>query len=286
MKRIGVVVNCGKDTAPDVLARLAKAAPAHGFDLVTTADAAKHLPGARTVAAEALGGEADVLLALGGDGTVLHAVRVLGGRDKPVLGVNLGSLGFLTSVTQENLEAALEALRRGAYTTILRSAADCEVRRDGRKAETYRALNDVVIGWGASSRINTLELAFDGEVVTSFTCDGLIVSTPTGSTGHSLSAGGPILHPGSTCFVVSPICPHTLSNRPLVVPDGITLTVRVVKTMKTLLLSVDGQEELDIGQGDCVEVRRSAQGIRFIHLPGYSYFSVLRQKLNWRGSAV
>jgi NAD+ kinase len=213
-------------------------------------------------------------------------VRALNGADKPVLGVNLGSLGFLTSVTEEELDRALDVLQKGSFTTSVRSIADCRLIRGSKELGRYRALNDAVIGWGTSSRVNTLALDVDEEQVASYACDGLIVSTPTGSTGHSLSAGGPILTPDSPCFVVSPICPHTLSNRPLVVSDQRTITVHVAKALGRLVLSVDGQEELAIEQGDRLEVRRSPQSVRFVHLPGYSYFSVLRQKLLWRGSSV
>ncbi|OQW96966.1 MAG: hypothetical protein BWK77_03060 [Verrucomicrobia bacterium A1] len=286
MKRIGVLVNSRKPHAAAVLKRLAERAKALGLELTACDDTAKLLPGCKSVSAAELAEGIDVLMALGGDGTVLRAVRALNGADKPVLGVNLGSLGFLTSVTEEELDGALEVLQKGSFTTSLRSIADCRLIRGSKTLGNYRALNDAVIGWGTSSRVNTLALDVNGEQVAIFTCDGLIVSTPTGSTGHSLSAGGPILTPDSPCFLVNPICPHTLSNRPLVVSDQSAITVHVAKALGRLVLSVDGQEEPAVEQGDRLEVRRSPQSVRFIHLPGYSYFSVLRQKLLWRGSSV
>lgn len=286
MKKIGVLVNCRKPGAPAMLKRLADRAAALGMKLVACDETADAVPGAKRVSAKSFAKHIDVLLAMGGDGTMLKAVRVLGGSDKPVLGVNLGSLGFLTSVTEEHLERALDVLHKGNYTTSKRTMLECRLFRGARPVGSYRALNDVVIGWGVSSRVITLEVSVDREPVASYVCDGLIVSTPTGSTGHSLSASGPILHPDSPCLVISLICPHTLSNRPLVISDRSAVRVRVVKAQKKILLSVDGQEERRIGQGDCIEVRRSPRGVRFIHLPGYSYFSVLRQKLHWRGSNV
>ncbi len=286
MRRIGVLVNRRKVHAAPVLRRLAVKAEALRMELVVCNEAAALLPGARRVAEKAFPSRIDMLLALGGDGTMLHAVRILAGRDVPVLGVNLGSLGFLTSVTEENLERALEALHKDQFTTSVRSVLECRLLRARRCVARYRALNDVVLGWGESSRVNALDVALDGESVASYTCDGLIVSTPTGSTGHSLSSGGPILHPGSPSLVISPICPHTLSNRPLVVSDRSTIVVSVTRTSKKLLLSVDGQEEKRVQQGDQLHLRKSGQGARFIHLPGYSYFSVLRQKLLWRGSSL
>ena len=286
MKRIGVLANGRKPDAPAVLERVARKAAALGMELVVCEQTGDLLAGARRIAMDQFAANIDVLLALGGDGTVLRAVRALGGADVPVLGVNLGSLGFLTSVTEENAERALDVLASGAFATSTRTLIQSRLLRGGREVGLYRALNDVVVGWGASSRVNTIELAIDDEPVSSYVCDGLIVSTPTGSTGHSLSSGGPILHPGSPCFVISVICPHTLSNRPVVVSDACRISVRIVKTMKKLLLSVDGQEEQEVGQGDQIELSRSAQGVRFIHLPGYSYYAVLRQKLGWRGSSL
>ncbi len=286
MKKIGVLANCGKPEAAAVLRRLERKAAELRLGLVTCGETGRLLRGARRTSVAAMARGIDVLVALGGDGTMLRAVRLLAGRDVPVLGVNLGSLGFLTSVAQEDLERALTVLARGKFSISRRAMAECRLFRGRRQVGSYRALNDVVVGWGASSRICTLGLVIDGEQVASYMCDGLVVSTPTGSTGHSLSAGGPILHPAGDSFVISVICPHTLSNRPLVVPDRSRIVVRVTRAMKKLLLSVDGQEETAIRAGDRLEVRRSPRDVRLVHLPGYSYFSLLRQKLGWRGSSV
>jgi NAD+ kinase len=147
-------------------------------------------------------------------------------------------------------------------------------------------MNDVVVSRGATSRVVTLDVSVDGDAVTSYVCDGLIVATPAGSTGHSLSAAGPILVPATKAFVVSLICPHTLSSRPLVVPDGAEIEIAAADTGGQLLLSVDGQVGQPLLEGDRVTVRRSERDVRLIHLPGYSYFRVLRQKLHWSGSSV
>ena len=285
MKTIGVLANCRKPEAAEILRRLSSKAAERGLQLVTCNEAGRLLAQSVRVSNRTFAQKIDVLLALGGDGTMLKAVRALQGRDIPVLGVNIGSLGFMTSVTQDNLERAIDVLVKGNYTTSTRAIAECRLMRRSKKIGEYRALNDVAIGWGNSSRVVNLELSIDGESVTSYVCDGMIVSTPTGSTGHSLSAGGPILHPETPVFVINLICPHTLSNRPVVISDRSVVSVRVVETAKKLLLSVDGQEEQSIVAGDRLEIRRSVKGVRFIHLPGYSYFSVLRQKLHWRGSS-
>lgn len=287
MKNIGVLANCHKPDAPRVLRQVGEIASARDMALfVTCKEEQELLPAAAVVAPDELRGQVEVLLALGGDGTVLHAARMLAGTDIPILGVNLGSLGFLTSVTQQEIEKAIEVLETNDFFTTARSIAECRVFRGEKELGTFRALNDIVVAWGESSRVITLDVQMDGEQVASFNCDGMIASTPTGSTGHSLSAGGPILHPASPCFVITAICPHTLSNRPLVVSDQSAITVKVSRAQKRLLLSVDGQEELSVEEGDRMEIRKAERGVSFLHLPGYSYFSVLRKKLLWSGSSI
>lgn len=285
MKKLGVIANCGKPRAPEVLARLAAKARDLRIRLYAGGETARLLRCAREVPAGKQWGAVDALVAMGGDGTMLKAVRDLDGLDKPVLGVNIGALGFMTSVAEQDLERAVECLVNGDFTTSTRSVAECTALR-GRKTLRYRALNDVVLTNSGSPRVVTLDVSVDEQPVTSFVCDGLIVSTPTGSTGHSLSAGGPIVTPGSPVFVISLICAHTLSNRPLVVPDDGVVRVQVVRSSANLRLTVDGQVGSSVAEGDRVEVRRSRRSVRFVHLPGYSYFSVLRQKLHWRGSNV
>lgn len=286
MKYIGVIANTAKPHAPQVLNRVAERSEALGLKLVTCDETADLLPQAKRLPPAAFLEQIDFLIACGGDGTMLRSVRLLGRHDVPVLGVNLGSLGFMTSVPQEEAERAVDVLADGTFTTTQRTLAHARLLRGSSCLAEYDALNDVVIGWGASSRVITLTVELDGVEVTAYKCDGLIVSTPTGSTGHSLSAGGPILHPETPAFVISLMCPHTLSSRPLVLPDDGTIAVNVSSADKTLLLSVDGQEGHTLEQGDRLEVSRSPTGVRFIHLPGYNYFSVLRQKLGWRGSHV
>lgn len=287
MKRIGVMANVQKPAAAEVLRRLAVKAAALNLELVATPEAGAFLSGAAVRAAGELGGAVDVLMALGGDGTMLHAVRMLDGADTPVLGVNLGSLGFMTSVTEKALEHAVDVLAANQYTVSRRSLLACHVERQGDTKAHYLALNDVVVGWGASSRAMTLGLVIDGEEVAQYLCDGLVVATPTGSTGHSLSAGGPIIHPESPVFNVNVICPHTLSGRPLVLPDRCRITVHMLDLppQKQPLLSADGQGEFVLEQGDVVHVARHTHVASFVHLPEYRYFSVLRQKLHWQGSA-
>jgi NAD+ kinase len=285
MKTIGVVANRAKPQSKTVLAQLAATAQRLGLRLVATPDTARLLPRARRTTAARFGRGLDAVLALGGDGTLLCAARLVERSETPILGINLGNLGFLTSATVDELDAGLELLAGGGYRISPRTVIEVTVQRGGRKLGAFRALNDVVAGWGRSSRITTFAVEVDGESITSYRCDGLIVSTPTGSTGHSLSAGGPILHPEAAVILLNVICPHTLSARPIVLPDRSRLTITVADASKPLLLSVDGQEELQLEQGDRLTVRRSPRSVGLIHLPGYRYFGVLRQKLQWSGSS-
>ncbi len=289
IQSIGVSANLLKPRAGATLERLHRQAAHLGFALVVSDEPTAHLlPGARLVSPEEFPRAIDLLLALGGDGSMLHAARLLQGADVPLLGVNLGSLGFLTTVADEDLECALDVVREGRHTTRERTVAECTLHAacDHQTRGPYRALNDVVVGWGESSRVVTLAVRADGVPVESYLCDGLILATPTGSTGHSLSANGPILHPESPVFVLNPICPHTLSNRALVVPDSTAIEIEVAHSKKCQLLVIDGQDSHQVGEGDVIRVRKAAQGVRVVHIPGYNYYALLRQKLHWRGSAI
>jgi len=286
MKKLGVIANCRKARAAVVLQRLTEKARLLGIELLADEDTGALLEAGEVVPLTDLFDRVDAVMALGGDGTMLRVVRELHGRDKPVIGLNIGGLGFLTSIAEEDLDRALECLVGGDFILGPRVVAECTVARQGSEVAGYRALNEVVVSSGPSSRVVTLDLSIDGDNVTSYVCDGMVISTPAGSTGHSLSAGGPILTPETPAFVICLICPHTLSSRPLVVPDSSEILVTVSESAGELLLSVDGQVGQALVQADSVSVRRSARHVRFIHLPGHSYFSVLRQKLHWSGSNV
>jgi len=284
MKKVGVICNSKRQHAADIFDRLSRKAESLGWALYADAASAEHLPSATVIELDEFASTVDVLLAMGGDGTVLFCANLLNGTKVPLLGINLGSLGFLTAAGEDDLETTLDALHAGRCTSAPRIVADCTVIRQGEPGKLFRVLNDAVIGFGGSSRIVRLELTVNGEAISTFACDGLIVCTPTGSTGHSLSAGGPILQPGSNAFGISVICPHTLSNRPLVIPDSSVIEITVQASHKTLILSIDGQDVETLATGDSVHITRSAEPAHFLYPPDYSYFSVLRQKLHWRGS--
>jgi NAD+ kinase len=286
MKKIGVIVNTKRPRASHVLRELRQLAVKHRFSLYAEDAAMAEALGAEHIPIESFGKKTDVVLALGGDGTVLYTSRALHGSDVPIMGINLGSLGFLTSVGDTEIADALNAIANQSCKVSKRLVAECRIFQNGDSVGEESALNDIVLGWGASSRISTLKLSINGEPVGSFMCDGMIVSTPTGSTGHSLSAGGPILHPGICGFGINVICPHTLGTRPLVVPDASLIEIEVVNAAKELILSIDGQDEYKVERGGRIEIRRSPHDARFLQLKDHSYFSVLSQKLHWRGSAL
>lgn len=286
MKTVGVVANCRKRRTAEVLKRLSDKAASLGITVLVGKDEF-HLAkvGAETPLDE-ITQRAEAVIAVGGDGTMLRTVRQFGAAQKPVMGVNVGGLGFLTTVSEAGMDSALERLTRNDFTVVSRAMADCRVTRNSKAQDSHCALNDVVLSSGASTRILHLEVFLNDEIVTSYMCDGLIVSTPTGSTGHSMSAGGPIVCPAVKAFVVTPICPHALSVRPLVAADDSVIRVSIYGCSGQVLLSVDGQVGQALAEGDSIEVRRSEIVAQFIHLPGDSYFSVLRQKLHWRGSSL
>jgi len=286
MKKIGVIVNTKRPHATDALKELQLKATERGFKLFAESQATAELLGAEVLPTADFGKKVDVALALGGDGTVLYTARALHGSKVPIMGINLGSLGFLTSVGDSEMTQALDALMRKNYKVSKRDVADCLIFQDGTVVGEEHALNDVVLGWGTSSRIVTLRLLIDGEAIGSFMCDGMMVSTPTGSTGHSLSAGGPILHPGIGGFGINVICPHTLGSRPLVVPNSSLIEIEVANAAKELILSIDGQDEYKVEKGGRIEIRRSPHQVKFLQFQDHSYFSVLAKKLHWRGSSL
>ena len=286
---IGIFANLAKPDAEATLAELAAAARDLPVSLVVCdREPARLVPGAKRVAPTRFGKAVDLLLSLGGDGTVLRSVRALNGAEAPILGINLGNLGFLTSVPDTHAVAALRALASGAYRIANYPLLEARLLRGARRRQIVRAraLNDIVMGWGTSPRATMIEVEVDRQPVASFVCDGLIIATPVGSTGHALSAGGPILHRETPAIVLEPICPHTLSNRPVVLPNNRLVSLRVVDKRKKLLLSVDGRPQGWLEDGDRLEIRKASETARFVHLPGYSWFKLLSQKLHWRGSSA
>lgn len=225
--------------------------------------------------------ETDLLLVLGGDGTLLSAAREVAPRGKPVLPINMGSLGFLTSFTLDELYPALEETLAGHLEASERVMLKSELLRKGKAVQEQCVLNDVVVNKGALARMTELRLSLDGDFVCRYRADGLIVSTPTGSTAYSLSAGGPIVHPAVEAIIITPICPHTLSDRPLVVRDSCVVELSLIETADSVYLTLDGQRGVEMETGDRVRITRAAEKLKLIQPPRKSYYEILRSKLKW-----
>jgi len=277
LKTVGIVLHQEKPEARRRLDELRRLLSQHGVTALVES--------ATTPVAQ-LGRQADMLMVLGGDGTILRAARELGTATTPILGINLGALGFLTSIRCEDMPAALPAILRGEFVLSERRTLQVQVSRAGQALESHRALNDAVVSRGAVSRIVRLKLSIDGEWLTEYVCDGMIFATATGSTAYSLSAGGPILMPTASAFVITPICPHALSSRSMIAGSNSAARCQVVSAAGELLLTVDGQVSMRLHPGDEVEVRQAGQVVRLVTPRGHSYFEVLRQKLKWSGSNV
>lgn len=226
-----------------------------------------------------------VLIVFGGDGTMLRITRAVGGQPTPILGINVGGLGFLTAVPPERLKSALRSIWSGNYEIETRPLIQAEGTACGKPFTTV-AFNDFVVTRGIISRLVELDVSVDGVLVTRYRCDGLIVSSPTGSTAYSLAAGGAVVHPTAEVFAITPICPHTLSNRSVIVGLNSTIDVRVASVRPETILSADGQSVSALHAGDLIRLSKSTRCVNLIRLDGSSFFETLRIKLHWSGSNV
>ena len=282
MKRIGIVAKTDRQEARTVVPQLLEWCRARGLQPLCEKETAGLCPEAAVATAmrPELPAQVDLLLVLGGDGTLLSMARLVGDLGVPILGVNLGGLGFLTALTVEELFPALEAYLSGGLVIEERMMLAAGVSRQGERLSEYVALNDMVITKSAMSRIIRLEVAIDGQLATGYRADGLIISTPTGSTAYGLSAGGPIVFPTMDAVVLTPICSHTLTNRPIVLPASQRIEVTLL-TDQDVMLTADGQVGFALRQWDTIEVRRASPRIRLLRVPQKHFFSVLRTKLKW-----
>lgn len=228
-----------------------------------------------------LASRADVLLVLGGDGTMLNAARLAGERSIPILGVNMGGLGFLTEVRLENLYPSLERVFANEFVLDERLMLATHIHRHGETVAQGVVLNDVVVSKGTLARMIELRIEIQGHFVTNLRGDGLIISTPTGSTAYSLSAGGPIINPAVHSLIVTPVCPHTLTHRPIIVPDESEIDVTLTSKDEGAMATLDGQVGVALTQGDTVVIKASEFRTKLIRFPETNYFSVLREKLKW-----
>ena len=283
--RIGIAVKPGLTEARETLIGVEQWLQAHAVDAVWTEEAADLLPaGARTVVTRAtLPGDLGLVLVLGGDGTLLALAKAIAeaGLDIPLLAVNFGSLGFLTEITRPEIYASLDAVLNGRATHDERMMLKAVATRSG-STTTHLALNDVVFTRTALSRMIDLDVSVGDQFVTSVKADGLIVASPTGSTAYNLAAGGPIVHPAMDALVLTPIAPHSLTNRPIVIPSEREVRVKSTGTNAgNVYVTIDGQTGFEMEQGDEVAIARAARPLRLVRASARSYFEVLRQKLKW-----
>lgn len=235
----------------------------------------------RALPRSSLADKIDLLIVLGGDGTLLSAARALKGHKVPILAVNLGGLGFLTSVTREELYPVLERVLEGRHEISQRMMLNAQLIRNGAPAEQQVALNDAVINKAALARMLDFDVYVDGAQIGRYRADGIIIATPTGSTAYSLAAGGPILHPHLDAFVITPICPHMLTNRPLVIPDTSRVEIDIAAAEEPVYLTLDGQVGFQLQPEDRVGISKSESRVYFVQSPQKTYYEVLRSKLRW-----
>jgi NAD+ kinase len=287
MKRIGIIAKQNKPEAVTITGRLVEWLQPKGVEVYIEEGIEKSLrpnlraPFLNPVKREEIPSHAEMIIVLGGDGTLLSVARLVGSHEVPILGVNLGGLGFLTEITLEELYRVLERVIQGDFVTDERVVFHAAVIRRGERLAEFIVLNDAVINKGALARIIDLETTINGEYLTTFKSDGLIISTPTGSTAYNLSAGGPIVYPSLHCIIITPICPHTLTNRPIVIPDDVEVRAILKSKQQEVILTLDGQQGFVLEFGDVVEVKKAGGKILLIKSPYRHYFEVLREKLKW-----
>ena len=281
MKKIGIVVKPHTSIGKDILEKLLRYLAKKGKEVVMEQDTAALVGQSSQVRKSEIPGLVDMIIVLGGDGTLLSVSRLVEDRNVPILGVNLGGLGFLTEVTLEEIYPTLDKVFQEDFVTDDRLILKAYVHRQGERVAQSAALNDVVVSKGTLARMIKLEIFIDGQFVTSLRGDGLIVATPTGSTAYSLSAGGPIIYPSVDAIILTPISPHTLTNRPIAVPTKAKVEVIVKTREEGTTVTFDGQVGFSLRQNDTVEISSSENKAKLIRSPSRNHFEVLRRKLKW-----
>jgi NAD+ kinase len=288
-KSIGLIGKYGDPGVADTLGALGQYLLGHNLEVWLDEATAGALPALELQVAsrQQIGERCDLVIIVGGDGTLLNSARTLADSGVPVMGVNLGRLGFLVDVSPADMHARLDEILSGQYTEERRFLLRAQVWREGELLSESDALNDVVVHKWDVARMIDFDTYIDEQFVNTHRADGIIISTPTGSTAYALSGGGPIVHPSLEALVMVPICPHTLSDRPIMVSADVEVAVVVGGgSHARAQVTCDGQINVHLHPGDRVSIRRKAQRLRLIHPPGYDYYSILRAKLRWGGSAV
>jgi NAD+ kinase len=281
IRKIGIIFKRQDSRVQGIAADIIPWLQARGVEvMVDQAFADLCPPGSRFASPEEMVRHVDMVGVFGGDGTLLYAARMIGANSVPIVGINLGSLGFLTEVKIDDMHAAFEGLISGQYRLEERVQLNVEVIRDEKVIAQYLALNDAVINKGALARIIDLEVNVNSQPVLFTRADGLIISTPTGSTAYSLAAGGPILYPTLDAFIIAPICPHALANRPLVIPDRHVISI-CLQHGTDMMLTVDGQVGMPVQQKDYLRISRAEATLKLVLPFGSTFFNLLREKLRW-----
>lgn len=285
MIRVGVVGHRGYDDVAPLVESLREMSASLGVALTFEPELAGYFAGAAVMHEPS---QIDALLTLGGDGTLLRGARFLGGREVPILGVNLGRLGFLTACGRDDMEEALGRFVAGDYVSDARMALKATVANDGEPTATWYALNDVVLKQGGKARVMRLHLEVNGEEIAQYAADGVVIATPTGSTAYALSAGGPVVDPALESILLAPISAHSLSIRPLVLPPSATVVVRVEDDDSDQLVTIDGQIGTTFGSRQSLTIRRAGRVVLLVRFPEMTFFSRMRRKLGWSstGSAA
>jgi len=284
IKKIGIIANISKEKSPACTASLRDWMVARGLEVYLEEGIAAKIGAPRGIDRKKIGSLVDLLVVFGGDGTMLRTARLVRDRDVPIVGINLGGFGYLTEVNLSEMFSAMEVILTGDFQIERRMMLDAEINGGEESLREGTVLNDVVINRGNLSRIVELETTVDGRYLTTFKADGLIISTPTGSTAYSLAAGGPIVFPELNSIVINPICPHTLTNRPILLPENAVIKVTLWTPEQGATLTLDGQVSYTVKAGDSITIRKSRHVTTLVSSPHRSYLEILRTKLGWVGS--
>lgn len=280
--KVGILANPNKNGVNQIIQKLCESLEREKLTPVLETETARLIDSPDGVAASDLANTCDLVAVLGGDGTMLNAANQLGPADIPVAGINVGTLGFLTTCTDRELDIFAKAVADKSYTLIKRMQLRATITSANGDKQSFRALNEVTLARGQTGRLVELDAWVDGELLNHYRADGLIVATTTGSTAYSLSAGGPLIAPKAEVFVITPICPHSLSNRSLVVSDSSVVELAPAKGAECpIFLTVDGRDVMAIDQGDRVRVEQAGHALPLLRLDGRNFYSTLRQKLGW-----
>ena len=280
-KKIGVFCKPKAPSATDILGRLIPWLRKQNYHIFLDTGTAAIINETSSYEKREISQQADLLIVLGGDGTLLSVARAAHPHNIPILAVNLGSLGFLAEISIDELYPTLENILAGKFEIENRMLLNACIWRNGEKVEDHNVLNDVVINKGVVARVINLQVLVNGQYMTSYRADGLIIATPTGSTAYSLSAGGPIIHPSMHTLVLSPICPFTLTNRSILIPDQSIIQVKLAAKYDDVRVTLDGQEGYDMRAGDILKIKKTKTSLQLIRGPNKNYYQILRDKLHW-----